>query len=611
MHLRSTTTAGPRSRWTVLLLFVVLCVMRVASLTPNELSWDVFGYYLYLPATFIHHDPLLHDIGWVHEAMRTHEVSGTLYQLSTAPDDSTPIYFFLMGMALCYAPFFLLGHVIAIASGAPADGFSAPYQVAVAVGCMVYVGIGLVHLRRILLRYFSDTVAAAVIAVIVLGTNYLQFTTAKDLETASFLFCWMAVLVWNTLRWHEEQRRANLLWTAFAIALITLIKPSEVLCGLIPLLWGVHDRASFRAKVRLLAVHGKDLLYAAVLGLCVLAPQLLYWRTMTGGFLYDSYKNPGVGLDLTRPHIGEVLFSFRKGWLIYTPVMLFALAGLVPLYRRLRPVFWAVVLYGAVSFYIIASWSEWWYGASYSIRPMITLYVLLALPLGMAFTVIVERRRAVRTAGIAAVTALVLLNLFQLWQFRSWVIHPYRTTRAYYLAVFGRLSVPPGAEALLSIERSFNGDDHMDDPSRYDVRNIGTYDFSDPSHFPGRIITDGSLVLDDVHPFSPNVELPFSAITEQPYCWAKARVRVFLPEDYSGDPPCLVLTMERKEGSYGYKTFCAVADTSARGRWQTLEGTYLTPPIRDPEDRFKAYVWHRGHRPIRVDDLVVDVFTPH
>lgn len=609
------STPGRLSRWTVLALFAVLCVMRVASLTPNELSWDVFGYYLYLPATVIHHDPLLHDTAWIHEVMRTHEVSGTLYQLSTAPDNSTPIYFFLMGMALCYAPFFLLGHGIALITGAPADGFSAPYQVSVALGCMAYVLIGLVHLRRILLQWSGDGVAAATIAVIVLGTNYLQFATAKDLETANFLFCWMAVLVWNTLRWHAEQRRANLLWIAGSIALITLIKPSEIVCGIIPLAWGVYDRASLRAKARLLAKHGKDLLLAVGLGLCVLAPQLLYWKVMTGDLVHDSYKNPGVGLDLLRPHIGDVLFSFRKGWLIYTPVMAFALAGLVPLYRRRRPVFWAVMLYAAVAFYILASWSEWWYGASYSVRPMITLYVVLALPLALALEAIGKATLPVRALGIGTVTALVALNGFQLWQFRSWIIHPYRTTRPYYFAVFGRTAVPPGAEALLSLDRSFDGSDRMGDPSQYDAHTLGAYDFEDTARFAGRLAADTVqrghvLVLDAEHPFSPNVEMPYTTITDKPYFWAKARVRVQVPQGYAGEPPCLVLTMERKEGSYGYRTFCATADSTRDGGWTTLEGAYLTPPIRDTEDRFKVYVWHRGQAPIRVDDLVVDVFVP-
>lgn len=604
------------SRMAVITLFLVLVVMRIFSLTPNELSWDVFGYYLYLPATFIHHDPFLHDITWIHELIRARPViTGTLYQLSTAPDNSTPMYFFLMGTALCYLPFFLLGHGIAWITGAPMDGFSSPYQITLAVGCLLYALIGLFYLRKVLLRFFSDGVTAATLAVIVLGTNYLHFATAKNLETAGFLFCWMTVLVWNTMRWHEDQRRRNLLMIAFSIAMITLIKPSEIVCGLIPLLWGVTGRATFLGKLRLIRKHWKDLGLAILLGLLVLGPQLLYWRLMTGHFIYDSYKNFGVGLDLSRPHILNVLFSFRKGWLIYTPVMLFALAGFIPFHRRSREAFWAVVVYCIVSFYILASWSEWWYGASYSIRPMITLYPVLAIPLGHAFAYIVERRTVARLLGIGMVVVLLLWNGFQLWQFRHWVLHPYLTTKAYYWAVFGRTSVPPGAEKLLSFDHSFDGSDRMEDLSHYERRPVGSYGFESEEGTGALMVMDTLIhshvvLLDSIYPYSPNIEVPYEQIASTDHIWVKARVRILVPVGYKEEAPCLVFSMQRDEGPYGYKAFCDTVAVAATGIWTTLEGEYLTPPIRDIRDRLKVYVWHRGKQPIRIDDLSVEAFIP-
>lgn len=616
MNFRIPVSTSSLSRVTVFALFAVLVVMRILQLTPNELSWDVFGYYIYLPATFIHHDPLLRDTAWLHELIRMRpEISGTLYQLSTAPDNSTPIYFFLMGTAICYLPFFLIGHAAALLGAGPADGFSAPYQIALAVGCLFYVWLGLVHLRRILLRFFSEGVSSATLVVIVLGTNYLHFATMKDLETANFLFCWMSIMVWNTLRWHEDRKCTNLLWTAISIAMIILIKPSEIVCGLVPLLWGVYDGPSLRTKLTLLGTHWKDLLLAVVVGLLVLSPQLLYWKTMTGSFVYDSYKNPGVGLDLSQPHILNVLFSFRKGWLVYTPVMIFALAGLLPLYRRQREAFWSVVIYSAVAVYILSSWSEWWYGASYSIRPMITLYPLLALPLGHALAVIAERKGAVRIIGASLAGLLVVFNCFQLWQFDHWVLHPYRTTQAYYWAVFGRTSVPEGAAKLLSFDRSFDGSDRMEDASHYDRRTIGSYTFEDVANTDALVMMDTLMnghvaQLDSAHTYSPTFEFPFNSVTDKDYFWAKASVRVFLPEGYIGEPPCLVFSMERKEGSYGYRTFCDSVSAVEQGRWITFEAEYLTPPIRDVRDRLKVYVWHRGKQLVLIDDLELEVFSP-
>lgn len=613
LSLRGAT--GSRSLLVLVVLWALLAVLRIGSLTPNELSWDVFGYYLYLPATFVHHDPLLHDAAWVRTAWQEHQVSGTLYQLSSAPDNSTPMYFFLMGMSLCYAPFFLLGHLIAMITGQPADGFSAPYQYTIALGALFYAFIGLWYLRKLLLRHLSDGVVASVLLVVVIGTNYVYFSTAKNLETANFLFCWICLLLWNTARWHEEPRTWRICAIAACVAMITLIKPSEILCGLLPLLWGVHDRASMNAKIRSLIAKWRQLAFAVLTGLLMLLPQLLYWKSLTGHFIYDTYKNPGVGLDLTHPHFLQVLFSFRKGWLIYTPVMIFALAGFPLLYRSRRDLFWPLLIYCLAAFYVIGSWSEWWYGGSYSIRPMVSLYPALSVPLGLSFSRMMKAKPLVRALGVLVVTFFCVLNLFQLWQFRHYVLDAYRTTGAYYLAIFGRTQVPPGAQDLLLLERVFDGSEHLQDEWKYRRRTLGVIDLEENADAPAeRILQDTALHsnvlrLDSSFIYSPCIELPFAGVTEKDHFWARARVRVLIPDGYQGELPCLVMTMERKEGSYGYKTAC-LPDTAPRGQWVEIRSEYLTPEIRDERDRFKVYVWHRGKASILMDDLRVTAFVP-
>jgi hypothetical protein len=602
-------------RWSagmLIVLMLVIATMRTRMLGPNELSWDVFGYYLYLPALFIHHDPMLHDISWIHEAVKQPGVSGTLYQLTWLPD-GRPIYFFLMGAALLYLPFFLLGHAIAWITGAPMDGFSLPYQYAIALGCMTYTLIGLVHARRILRHFFSDGLTAAVLAIVVLGTNYLHFVTLKNLETANFLFFGISVLVWNTIQWHLHQRRSNLLWIAFIIAVIALVKPSEVICGLIPVLWGVHDKASLRAKWALIVAHWRDFALAVGVAACVGLPQVTYWMLATGRPLYDSYYNPGVGLDFFHPHVVDVLFSFRKGWLIYTPVMGLALIGFYFLWKQYRNIFFGVTVYFLCAFWIISSWSEWWYGASYSIRPMITSYPLLAITLGLTL-----QRASIspfwRWCISGACVFFICFNLFQLWQFYHYILEPYRTTRAYWFAILGKTSVGPEERALLMVERSFDADQPLPDLSRYQERNLGHYDFDHPMvGFSSNTVVDTAsgtraYCLDGDAPFAPSIETTFESITPFDHAVVKAQVDVFIPEDHQGGTPSLVISMSRKDGEYGYHSI--PTDTLPRGKWCTVKTTYLTPSIRNVRDRLKVYVWQGGTDPVLIDNFDVTVFAP-
>jgi hypothetical protein len=113
--------------------------------------------------------------------------------------------------------------------------------------------------------------------------------------------------------------------------------------------------------------------------------------------------------------------------------------------------------------------------------------------------------------------------------------------------------------------------------------------------------------LDSSQQYSPNVETTYEGITTEDHAWIRASVRVRLPEGFTGETPCLVVTMARREGSYGYRSTCA--DPTTIGGWTTLSIDYRTPNIRDVRDRLQVYVWHRGKAPVLIDDLHVDAFT--
>jgi len=115
------------SVYVVILLAVSLVVFRSISLPTRALSWDVFGYYLYLPATFIYDDPGLENPEWMDEVMEKYQPSATLYQLVDGVEGKKVIKY-TSGLALLYSPFFLIAHWIAPAMGYPADGFSLPSQ---------------------------------------------------------------------------------------------------------------------------------------------------------------------------------------------------------------------------------------------------------------------------------------------------------------------------------------------------------------------------------------------------------------------------------------------------------------------------------------------------
>lgn len=602
------------SLFTLIFLIIVIAIVRVVTLSDNELSWDVFGYYIHLPAAFIYHDHALQSISWIHDIMSKYPVTGTLYQLSTGPDGN-PIFFFLMGMSFFYAPWFFIGHLLAMASGYPADGFSLPYQYALALGAITYTIVGLIYLRKILLSLFSDKTAVFVMIVVVLATNYLHFMTVKNLETANVLFLMVTLITWNTLRWYKDHKLINLVAVSIFAVLTALAKPSEVMVLLIPLLWGVMNRETFLNRFREIYQYRTQFAMAIAAGLLVALPQMIYWYSETGHFLFDSYKNPGVGLDLDSPHILQVLFSFKKGWLIYTPVMIFSIFGFIALYRKNKGLFTPILIYSLFAFYILSSWTEWWYGASYSMRPMITLYPLLAIPLGYFIEAVYKKKMVTRTLFILLVAGFTVLNLFQTWQLNNYIIDPYRMTRAYYFAIFGKTEVNAETRNLLAIDRPLTDGMKFTKELDYNCRNIGFYTFeqADTNRF-ANYVTDSlggkSFRLDSTVNFSPEIRTTYSGLTNKDHAWVRAGVDILIPAGYNEELPLLTITFERKEGAYGYRTYGIDTSVYKPGKWGKIRVDYLTPNIRSGNDFFKCYVWHRGKTPIQIDNLKVDIFEP-
>ena len=106
-----------KNNLSLLTVFILVIVILIFGIVPHYshleylryvISWDVFGYYLYLPAAFIKHDLALEKFSWVLEIQKHYEPSDTLYQLFNTPHDgqNTWVIKYSMGAAILFAPFF-------------------------------------------------------------------------------------------------------------------------------------------------------------------------------------------------------------------------------------------------------------------------------------------------------------------------------------------------------------------------------------------------------------------------------------------------------------------------------------------------------------------------
>ena len=592
---------------TLILTSSIFSVYKLNNVERYQISWDVLGYYLYLPATFIHHDPMLKDISWLKEANKDKHLAGNLYMVSQNKEGD-PMYFFLMGMAIFYLPFFFLANIYCSMCGFAVDGFSLPYQYFLVTGGLVYTIIGLIFFRKILLHFFSEKLSSLLMILIAFGTNYISELTTDNLGTVNVIFMLTTIVLWNTIKWNENYDGKRLIAIAMGITLAVLVKPTEVFVFLLPLFWGVTSVDTMKQRLIKFWDCRKYILIALPICLMIVLPQMLYWHSKTGMYIYDSYKNPGVGLDWWAPHILNVLFSYRKGWLLYTPLMTFSLIGFYFLYKKNKQIFFAAAIYFFVCFYIISSWTEWWYGAAFSTRPLIATYPVLAICLGYFLEFVSKQKSAVKFIVGEIILLLVFLNQFQWWQYKNYILDPYRTTKEYYWAIFLKTKGPENGDKLKLVYRDFSGGKEFKDKDRYQKSIIYVEDFEGEENKGNQTENNNHFHrFNEGEDYFSFIETPYGELTQKDHVWIKISMDVRFPDKYEGTPPRFANTMLRKKWYYGYSDTPIALDSTAN-HWRRVEEYYLTPEIRSTDDIFQSYIWKPGKSHIDIDNIKIEVY---
>jgi len=386
------------------------------------IKYDVISYYSYLPATVIYGDVTL---GFIGDGKFKNNNNFWYEKL----ENGKRLVVTSMGLSFMYAPFFFVAHWLAPVLGQPADGFSNIYQLMLTISGLFYAFLGLILLKRLLLKYFDPVVTAIVLIAIGLGTNLFYYATKEAAMPHSHNFFLITLFVTLVIRWYKNPVWQNSLFVGLVFGLIALVRPTNILLLLFLLLYGVSSWKSFADRV-VFYLQRWYLVLIMILGFFLpWIPQFLYWKAVTGHYMFFTYAEKGATFYFAHPHIIDSLFSFRKGWLIYTPVMIIALAGMITLRKWARPWFMVLVIYVTAMIYVQSSWWCWWFGGGFGLRPYISMYPLLAIP--MAY-LINHLRLKKRQWAFGTITALILLlsayQLFQIRQFSTQAIHYSATT---------------------------------------------------------------------------------------------------------------------------------------------------------------------------------------
>ena len=355
---------------------------------------------------------------------------------------------FSVGPAILWSPFLIVVHVGVIlcdhlGGQIPADGFSKPYLMAMALGTAVYGFLALMISFSLARRYVAERWAFLATLGIWFGSSlpvYMYFNPSWSHAHSAFT---VALFVWYwTITRPARTRSQWAILGAIGGLMLDVYYVSGVLL-LLPLLesltgyWAERKSAGIE-RVRDLFVG--DIFFGLALFVTFL-PSLIAKKIMYGSYLKSGYEHLW---SWNSPALLKVGFSSDHGLFSWHPILIAAAVGLYCLKRYDKPLSLYSMSVFAALLYVIGCYADWDGLSSFGNRFFVLMTPLFILGLASFFDWMAlawqERRGAILAWG--GTTVLVLWNLGLIFQ---WGMHliPERGPISWRVAAYNQVAVVP------------------------------------------------------------------------------------------------------------------------------------------------------------------------
>jgi hypothetical protein len=259
----------------------------------------------------------------------------------------------------------------------------------------------------------------------------------------SYNFALICIYIFYVDKWHDKQSLKLTIVLGLLAGLISLIRPTNILVLIILFLWKTGSIKDIKERTFFFLKNYKHVFLMALCFLIVWIPQFVYWKYVSGKFLYFSYAGISGKFYWANPQIFDILFSYRKGWWVYTPIMFISTLGIIVMMFKMKKYYVSILVFLCVNIYVQSSWWSWWFGGSFGNRAFIDSYGILAIPL----TLIIQQSLQAKIKGyfvILILGALTWYNTFQIKQLNHQALHYWWMSRTAYWKVFLKPNTVPG-----------------------------------------------------------------------------------------------------------------------------------------------------------------------
>ena len=314
------------------------------------------------------------------------------------PKTNRPINFAPIGSAVAWAPFYYVADVL-VTRGVlrgPADGFSSAYTGAVAYGSAFLAILGFVLAYATLRRFFLLTEGLALTAVLAawFGTPaFYYMTVAPAFAHAPSIFA-VSLLFFLWLRAREKDGVFDWILMGLSAGFAMLIREQAALFLIAPGLdLGLR---LVKGDIKRALERGVSVLGAAGL---IFLPQLFAYQALNG--TYGPTQLVQRKMDFASPHFFDVLMNPEHGLLLWTPLLIVSILGMVRGVARFRAVGVFVLAAFAAQIYINGSVLSWHQAGAFGSRRFVDSTVLFVM--GFAFGLMALRTRTQKIVAALAI----------------------------------------------------------------------------------------------------------------------------------------------------------------------------------------------------------------
>jgi hypothetical protein len=392
---------------------------------------DGVGYYAYARAPLIQHS-LRFEEDWRHANLYFSQ-SRILPNGQLIPSQYTETGYvsnlFSIGPAMLWTPFLLAAHAFvqcadALGAHIPANGFSTPYILAMALGTAIYGFLGLLF-SYFLARKYVEERWAFLSTLAIWGASslpvYMYFNPAWSHAHSAFA---VALFLWYWDRTRDCRSVLQWILLGFLAGLMVDVYFPNGVFLLLPLIeslrayWNSWRAREFRAVGPLFAA---NISFTVAVVLAFL-PTLVTRSIIFGGpFRFGAYT--AVPWDWGAPNWRLVLFSFEHGLLSWTPILALAILGLFFPPRTARSLTLYLAVAAAAFYYVISSYPYWHGMASFGNRFFISLTPVFVFGLALLLQRFAQLFRSPRRAFASASALIFLLVAWNAGLIFQWGSH--------------------------------------------------------------------------------------------------------------------------------------------------------------------------------------------